>query len=131
MARRWAYAPRRPAPPHDARPTDTVLTTYGDSPLQFYTGLKVIGGFQGQKLIDNPDWVVIRGTIMDRKPGRDYDVARFILQRIDIQHSYEPVELPCRDFMLAGCTEPNVHLFREPPEDLRMKVLHRTKNALL
>jgi len=107
-----------------ARPRDVVLATYGDLPLQFYTGLKVVGGFQGQKLGLDPDWIVMRSSVIDRRPGRDYDVARFILLRIDLTR-YEEVALPCRDFMLAGCVEPHLHLFREPRDGHALRLLHR------
>ncbi|MBI5239284.1 MAG: glycosyltransferase family 39 protein [Elusimicrobia bacterium] len=115
----------------EARPTDVVLTTYGDSPLQFYTGLKVVGGFQGLELPAAPDWVVLRATVLDPRPGRDYDTVRFILDRIDLKGSYEPVDLPCSDLMLAGCTEPQFHLFRAPAEARKMKVyrLRRGRRA--
>jgi hypothetical protein len=109
----------------NARPTDVVMVSYGDSPLQFYTGLKVVGGFQGQKLTDRPDWVVLRPYVLDFRPGRDADVARFIFKHVDLAGSYEEVKLPCRDFMLAGCTEPREHLFREPAEGKGLRVYRR------
>ena len=44
-----------------AQPGDTILTTYGDLPLQFYTSFKVLGGLQGNiSLARPPDWVVLR-----------------------------------------------------------------------
>jgi hypothetical protein len=110
----------------EARPTDTVLTTYGDSPLQFYTGLKVVGGFQGRPLPAAPDWIVLRSTVLDPRPGRDYDVLRFALKRVELDRRYEAVDLGCSDLMLAGCTEPRFHLFRAPAEVRRMRVFRRT-----
>lgn len=99
----------------NARSTDTVLVTYGDAPLQFYTGLKVVGAFQGQELGDRPDWIVIRSVFIDRRPGRDLDVLRFIMGRVDLRR-YVKVDLRCRDFMLGNCPEPLLHLFEAPPE---------------
>jgi len=110
----------------NARPTDVVLTTYGDTPLQFYTGLKIIGGFQGQKISERPDWIVVRSLILDRRPGRDLDVMRFIMNRIDLRR-YERAPLRCLDFMLAGCTEPSMHLFREPAQGRELTLLRRTE----
>ncbi len=109
----------------NARPTDVVLVSYGDSPLQFYTDLKVVGAFQGQKLSDRPDWVVLRPYVIDSRPGRDLDVVRFIYKHVDLARSYEKVKLPCHDFMLASCTEPCQHLFREPAEGRELKVFRR------
>jgi hypothetical protein len=108
-----------------ARPSDVVLTTYGDSPLQFHTGLKVVGGFQGRELPTSPDWVVLRSTVLDPRPGRDHDVLRFVLRRIDLEGGYEPVDLGCSDHMLAACTEPRFHLFQSPAEVRRMRVYRR------
>ena len=109
----------------EARPANTVLITYGDSPLQFYTGLKVVGGFQGRELPAAPDWVVLRSTVLDTRPGRDYDTLRFALERLGLEKRYEPVDLGCSDLMLAHCTEPRFHLFRTPAEVRRMRLYRR------
>ena len=113
----------------NARPTDVVLVSYGDSPLQFYTGSKVVGAFQGQKLPDRPDWIVMRPYLIDPRPGRDMDVVRFIYKNLDLARRYEKVDLPCRDFMLASCTEPQEHLFREPAQGRGLKIFHRKSDA--
>ena len=55
-----------------AQPEDTILTTYGDLPLQFYTPFRVIGGLQGHiSLSRPPDWVVPRCEI---RYNRDYQL---------------------------------------------------------
>lgn len=97
---------------HAAR-EDSVLATYGDLPLQFYTGLKVKGGFQGRKMPREPDWIVVHPYIVSRQPGKDYDVLRFIKEKIDLRR-YKAVPLPCRDLMLGHCPEPAAHVFSEP-----------------
>ena len=45
-----------------AQPTDTVAITYGDMPIKWYTGLRVIGGWTGDNLegSNNARWVIIR-----------------------------------------------------------------------
>jgi hypothetical protein len=115
----------------NARPTDVVLVSYGDSPLQFYTGLKVVGAFQGQKLSDQPDWVVLHPYVIDFRPGRDLAVVRFIYQHVDLARYYERVKLPCHDFMQGNCTEPQLHLFQEPAEGRELKVFRRTARQSL
>jgi len=107
-----------------AKPSDTVLITYGDAPLQFYTGLKIVGAFQGRPLDDKPDWIVIRPDLIDKRPGRDVDVYRFILQRIDASR-YEKVPLACQDAMLGSCPEPLLHRFRLPAEGRAATFLRR------
>jgi hypothetical protein len=108
----------------NARPQDVVLVTYGDSPLQFYTGLKVVGAFQGQELPSDPDWIVVHSTLLDRRPGRDLDVLRFMMQRVDSAR-YDKVALPCHDFMLGNCGEPKYHLFKDPPEGPQLTLMRK------
>jgi len=45
-----------------AQPTDTVAISYGDMPIKWYTGLRVIGGLTGENLEDagHARWVIIR-----------------------------------------------------------------------
>jgi Dolichyl-phosphate-mannose-protein mannosyltransferase len=98
-----------------AKATDVVLTTYDDLPLQFYTGLRVAGGLQGQPLPPEPDWVIRRHLILSGQPGKDMDVARFIEGHID-RTQYEEVILPQKDYMLGHDPDPHHHLFRAPPK---------------
>jgi 4-amino-4-deoxy-L-arabinose transferase-like glycosyltransferase len=93
---------------------DVVLAQYGDLPLQFYTGLRVIGGMQGQPLPTNPDWIVQRGFVLSPdSPGKDGSVRDFILSEIP-GHEYMIV-LTAPDLMLGNSPEPQFHLYRRPP----------------
>jgi 4-amino-4-deoxy-L-arabinose transferase-like glycosyltransferase len=96
-----------------ARPDDVVLAQYGDLPLQFYTGLRVVGGMQGQPLPTSPDWILQRGFILSSAPGKDVAVRDFIVTRIPIRN-YVPV-LTAPDLMLGNNPEPQYHLYASPP----------------
>jgi len=45
-----------------ARPGDTVAIVYGDLPIKFYTGLRVVGGFTGEDIeaARGADWIILR-----------------------------------------------------------------------
>jgi hypothetical protein len=92
---------------------EVVLAQYGDLPLQFYTGLRVVGGMQGQPLPTNPDWIVQRGFVLNQNtPGKDGSVLDFIRSQIPT-HEYVMV-LTAPDLMLANNPEPQWHLYRRP-----------------
>ncbi|HEV3260143.1 MAG TPA: hypothetical protein VG013_25020, partial [Gemmataceae bacterium] len=106
------------------RPGDVVLATYGDLPLQFYTGLRVVGGFQGQRLPADPDWIIPRRFILTDAPGKDRDVRVFIRERIDLAR-YSPVPVRCRDFPLANNADPACHRFKAPAAGPFVLLVHR------
>jgi 4-amino-4-deoxy-L-arabinose transferase-like glycosyltransferase len=106
-----------------ASPGDVVLTNYGVAPLQYYTGLKTIGGYQGVPLPDKPDWIVARG-FFDTTPGEPMWGA--IWARAGPRaYSLEP--LICPDPPVADIAEPALHFFRRPgPDQARsIMVFHR------
>jgi 4-amino-4-deoxy-L-arabinose transferase-like glycosyltransferase len=107
------------------RPQDVVLITYGDLPLQFYTGLRVVGGLQGRPLPANPDWIILRHFLMSNQAGKDGDVFRFVEAQIDLS-LYRSVELPCGDFRIETNPDPQFHLFKAPPEVPLLRLLRRT-----
>jgi 4-amino-4-deoxy-L-arabinose transferase-like glycosyltransferase len=91
---------------------DVVLISYGDLSLQFYTGLRVTGGMQGQPYPSQPDWIIIRGFTMSDNPGKDGDVrrwARSILER----GGYERV-FTAPDSGTPNNPDPYYHLFHTP-----------------
>ncbi|MCX5796021.1 MAG: hypothetical protein NTY77_11050 [Elusimicrobia bacterium] len=108
-----------------ARPGDVVLASYGDFPLQYYTGLKVLGGMQGRPLVPDPDWIVLRSQVISLQPGNDYDVVRYVLGGGVDQSRYERIDLVCPDLVLADSAEPWHHLFRAPPDAKPLELLHR------
>lgn len=116
-----------------AQSDDIVLTTYGDLPLQYYTGLQVVGGLQGRldALPERLNWVIFRGFVISQAPGKDAELYNVLRKRLKLE-LYDEVEFPWRDFGPPGnCPEPQYHLFRAPERTLEMHVLHLRGNGPL
>jgi hypothetical protein len=100
-----------------ARPGQTILTTYGDLPLEFYTSNKIIGGLQGPTPINpSPDWLVPRWYI---RWNRQYDLndsEKAIRQLLAQPGAYRPVRLPYEDEVFGNRPDPYFHRFIPPLE---------------
>jgi hypothetical protein len=108
-----------------ARPDEVVLITYGDLPLQFYTGLKVGGGLQGRPLPAGPDWVVVRGGWVTPRPGGDVEVRNYVAKHLDRYGYEEVVDCRCLEIMMGNNPDPLYHVFRAPAQAPVVIVLHR------
>lgn len=108
-----------------ASPGDTVLATYGDLVLQFYTRMHVVGGMQGQPLPADPDWIIGRSFIRSTEPGKDFSVRRFVNTQVDGSR-YAMVASP-PDPCIPGNPDPAFHSFREQPAAAPMRLLQRTR----
>ncbi|MBU1909231.1 MAG: glycosyltransferase, partial [Verrucomicrobia bacterium] len=112
----------------EARPGDTVLATYGDLPLQFYTRGRILGGFQGEppEATSPPDWVIVRRrtwlTRDDRLPA-----AVLFAGRLPLDADYEPVVLPVPDEPFGNRPDPYYHHFIPPREPYQHAVLYRKR----
>ncbi len=108
-----------------AKPGDTILTTYGDLPLQFYTPFKVLGGLQGPTLLTRPpDWMVLR---WDTRWNRHYDLNEpeiLIRQLLSHGNDYRPVILPGKDEIFGNQPDPLYHRFIPPMELLAPLVVY-------
>jgi 4-amino-4-deoxy-L-arabinose transferase-like glycosyltransferase len=107
----------------NAHPGETVLATYGDLPLQFYTRMHVAGGMQGQPLPAAPDWLIGRSFYLSTEPGKDYSVLRFINTQIDVKRYELVTSMP--DPGIAGNPDPLYHWFRDQPDARPARVLRR------
>ncbi len=89
---------------------DIVAITYGDMPLKFYTGLRVVGGLTGEDLSQakDADWVIIRKNVISSKDGR---VRNYLINTIDWQR-YEKITLDYPDLPFENRESPYEHLFR-------------------
>jgi hypothetical protein len=84
-----------------ATPGQTVLVNYEDLPLQFYTNLRVLGGFSAHGLAPDlrPDWVI------DRQSGPYRDLLAGILAA----GSYERITIPFPDIRWENREEARQH----------------------
>lgn len=93
-----------------ANPGDVVAITYGDLPVKFYTGLRVVGGLAGDDLQPalQARWVVLRRhTIADKDAAvRDYLTSHLSAADFRIHR------LPYPDLPFENREAPGEHLYR-------------------
>jgi len=89
---------------------DVVAITYGDMPLKFYTGLRVVGGLTGEDMTPaaNADWVIIRNHVISNK---DFQVRKWLIENVDAR-GYEKITLDYPDSPFENRESPSEHLFR-------------------
>jgi 4-amino-4-deoxy-L-arabinose transferase-like glycosyltransferase len=97
-------------------PGDTILATYGDLPIQFYTGLKVVGGLSEEdpSRYSEAEWLFVRAHT--HRQG-DRRLKRFIAKAID-RSAYEPATLDVLDRPYENRPDPTTHKWRSPSEGL-------------
>ncbi|HRZ11743.1 MAG TPA: glycosyltransferase [Kiritimatiellia bacterium] len=113
-----------------ARPGDTVLATYGDLPLQFYTRCRVTGGFQRPEPEPGiePDWVIVRRrTFLTR--DNDLPASRRQADALELERDYERIVLPAPDDPFGNRPDPAQHRFLPPREPFEHLVLYRRKEG--
>ncbi|MDA8156294.1 MAG: hypothetical protein M0Z52_07560 [Actinomycetota bacterium] len=101
---------------------DVVAITYGDMPVKFYTGLRVVGGLTGEDLTPakNADWVIIRRHVICEK---DMRVRKFLLAEVPLG-KYDPIVLNYPDLPFENREDPAQHLFRTA-KDYPVVIFHR------
>jgi hypothetical protein len=92
------------------KPDDIVAITYGDLPVKFYTGMRVVGGLTGEDLspASKAKWVVIRRHAISQ---RDASVAQYFFANLR-REDYQAIELDCVDLMWNNRECPDLHVFR-------------------
>jgi hypothetical protein len=111
-----------------ANPGETILITYGDLPLQFYTPFQVLGGLQGWANLPTkpPDWIVKRWYT---RWNRDYVLnasEAYILNNLRLPQDYQRVIMPWEDEIFGNRADPYYHRFI-PPEPMIRMVIYRKK----
>ena len=115
-----------------ARAGATILTTYGDLPLQFYTSCQVLGGLQGDvpSWGASPDWVVKRWDI---RWDRNYELIKsekFILDNVRLTTDYEALTLPYEDEVFGNRADPYYHRFLPETEPINQIIIYRKKSKV-
>ena len=108
-----------------ARPTDTVVITYGDLPLKFYTKLRVLGGLTGEDLAPaaKAEWVIVRKHIICR---RDYTVYKYLADHLN-PNEYEPIVIDYPDIAFENREEPRLHYYRTATDADPVTIFKRIK----
>lgn len=93
---------------------DIVAMTYGDLPVEFHTGMRVVGGLTGEDLspIKKADWIIIRrhGFI-----NTGDVVVKYIIHNAK-RSSYESIILDYPDTTFENREDPDLHLYRTADE---------------
>jgi hypothetical protein len=102
---------------------DVLVTTYGDLPLKFHTGLKIYGGETGQLPAADikVDWIWPRNL-------RVYEEVRVTAEWIRLELSrgrYQRIELEAVDRRWENREDPEEHIFSNPGPDGPRVVLYR------
>jgi hypothetical protein len=105
-----------------AEKDDVVAITYGDMPVKFYTGLRVVGGLTGEDLGPalSARWVIRRQKVVSRK---DWNVLNFLHQNLNMR-SFTAIPLNVPDVRFENRESPNEHRYRTPTEGASI-VIHK------
>jgi hypothetical protein len=112
-----------------ARSGDTILTTYGDLPLQFYLPCRVVGGLEGEINFpgETPDWVVRRWhTRWDR--NHELNKSEEYVNNLSLSTDYETLALPYEDEIFGNRADPYYHRFLPESEPINQIIIYRKKS---
>jgi 4-amino-4-deoxy-L-arabinose transferase-like glycosyltransferase len=93
-----------------AQPSDTVAITYGDMPIKWYTGLRVIGGLTGENLerASYAHWVILRKHAVCEK---DKKISEYLSTKISWSN-YRKIMIDAPDTPYENREDPQNHLYR-------------------
>ncbi|MFZ5451694.1 MAG: ArnT family glycosyltransferase [Thermodesulfobacteriota bacterium] len=113
-----------------ARPGDTILTTYGDLPLQFYTPYAVLGGLEGRVPAKEkpPQWVVQRWHTRWNRQYRLNDSEAFIRRKLRLPVDYEALVLPFEDEAFGNRPDPYFHRFLPEASPMNRLTIYRLRS---
>jgi hypothetical protein len=117
----------------NGRPGDRVFISYGDLILKFYTRYEVRGGQSGQTLQDwtEPEWIINRSFFRFRdRPILRADALNMRTWLNSLPSDYKEVPAPWTDVPWDNIPEPQLHLFRLPPGEAKMKIYRRGRQSL-
>lgn len=91
-------------------PDDVVAMTYGDLPVKFYTGMRVVGGLTGEDLADaaRADWVILRHHVISKE---DRQVREELIALIP-DEAYRVIPRAYPDLPFENREDPSEHHYR-------------------
>lgn len=110
-----------------AAPDDVVAISYGDLPVKFHTGLRVVGGLTGEDLSDvkRARWIVLRRHTNTRV---DAEVKRALLEeltRSPREFLLHRIDAP--DLQFENREDPARHRFRPAPASVPRVVIYERR----
>jgi len=108
-----------------ARPSDTVAIVYGDLPVKFYTGLRVVGGLTGEDVeaARGAEWIILRRHNLAPVSRRIRDVLR----RFVAEGGYRRHEIDYPDTAFENREDPRQHRFRTALHAPRVEIWERRR----
>jgi len=102
---------------------DVVLVSYGDLPIKYYTGMRVLGGMTMEPLQEakDADWVIMRKHPLSRQ---DLRIRQYAMENLE-RERYEAVELPYPDTMFQNREDPSLHRYRTAQDAENVVILRR------
>ncbi|GAB7080387.1 ArnT family glycosyltransferase [Megalodesulfovibrio paquesii] len=113
-----------------ARKNDTILISYGDLPLQFYTDFKILGGLRADDpdALDNPEWLVKRSVSRTDRDGFLVQSDDAILHMLNLERDYDRLDVDIADDMFGNRADPYYHQFVPQEEPYQKLVVYRRKD---
>ncbi|MDH3214274.1 MAG: hypothetical protein OEM05_17500, partial [Myxococcales bacterium] len=105
---------------------DVVAINYGDLPLKFYTGLRVLGGLTGEDLdpIAEADWIILR---RDNVGAHEDERIRQRLKQQLATGAYRLRVIDYPDTAFENREDPRLHRFRTAPGTPGVRVYRRVR----
>jgi hypothetical protein len=105
---------------------DTVAISYGDLPVKFYTGMRVIGGPTGEDLseVKNADWIIIRRHVNRAEPYRRVRAALVAQLSRELYTRYE-IDYP--DTAFENREDFRLRHYRTAKEEKRVRIFGRRR----
>jgi hypothetical protein len=108
-----------------ARPSDSVAIVYGDLPVKFYTGLRVVGGLTGEDIeaARGADWIILRRHNLAPVSRR----IRDRLRRFVVEGDYRRHEIDYPDTAFENREDPRQHRFRTAVNAPRVEIWEKRR----
>jgi len=104
---------------------DVAAITYGDLPVKFYTGMRVIGQLTNEDLFParDADWIIIRKSPDFSRSG--HSLTRYIMENTAMSR-YSRITIDYPDIEWENRPSPKEHYFRTA-EDEDKVIIHRKR----
>jgi hypothetical protein len=108
-----------------ARKDETVAMTYGDLPVKFYTGMRVIGGLTGEDLAParEADWVILRKHVLCQT---DWQVRKYLVENLP-WYAFQKMTIDYPDLPWENRETPSEHHYRTVTNEDKVAIYRRIK----
>ncbi len=109
-----------------ANPDDVVAINYGDLPVKFYTGLRVVGGLTGEDLepIAEADWIILR---RDNVGAHEDERIRHLMKQQLATGAYRLGVIDYPDTAFENREDPRLHRFRTAQDVPGVRIFRKVR----